>query len=134
LLVPEDLHELVSPDRSQAVEGEEREEESALLSGKRPLDATAVEVDDELSTKLDSRSSVIRQRRSNVAPWAKDHNVVQAKGGAMAKIINCECGYVVRGETDDELVENALAHLERDHPELIGKRSAEDILAAAEEA
>jgi len=51
----------------------------------------------------------------------------------MAKIINCECGYVVRGETDDELVENALAHLERDHPELIGKRSADEILAAAEE-
>lgn len=51
----------------------------------------------------------------------------------MAKIINCECGYVVRGETDDELVENALAHLERDHPELIGKRSPADILAAAEE-
>ncbi len=22
----------------------------------------------------------------------------------MAKLINCECGYVVRGETDDELI------------------------------
>ena len=28
----------------------------------------------------------------------------------MAKIINCDCGYVVRGETDDEIVENAQAH------------------------
>jgi len=51
----------------------------------------------------------------------------------VVKVINCECGYVIRGETDDELVENALAHLKRDHPELVGKRSAEDILAAAEE-
>jgi predicted small metal-binding protein len=51
----------------------------------------------------------------------------------MAKIIDCECGYVIRGETDDELIENTLAHLDRDHPELIGKRSAEDILAMAEE-
>jgi predicted small metal-binding protein len=28
----------------------------------------------------------------------------------VAKIINCDCGYVVRGETDDELVVNAQAH------------------------
>ena len=68
VLVPEDLHELVSPDRSQPVEGEEREEEPALLSGKRPLDSTTVEVDDELSAELDARSTAIRQRRSNIAP------------------------------------------------------------------
>jgi hypothetical protein len=49
LLVPEDLDELVAPDRSQAVDDEEREEEPALLSGERPLDATAVDVDDESS-------------------------------------------------------------------------------------
>ena len=28
----------------------------------------------------------------------------------MAKLINCDCGYVVRGETDDELSVNAQAH------------------------
>jgi predicted small metal-binding protein len=28
----------------------------------------------------------------------------------MAKVINCECGFVVRGATDDELVANAQAH------------------------
>lgn len=52
----------------------------------------------------------------------------------MALIINCECGYVVRGETEDELIRNALEHIDRDHPELVGKRSPEDILASAEEA
>ena len=51
----------------------------------------------------------------------------------MTKIIDCECGVVVRGESDDELVANALAHIDRDHPDLVGKRSREDILAAAEE-
>ena len=51
----------------------------------------------------------------------------------MAKVINCECGVVLRGETDDELVTAALEHIERDHPDLIGRRSREDILAAAEE-
>ena len=52
----------------------------------------------------------------------------------MAKLINCECGQVVRGETDDELVANAEAHVNRDHPELVGKLSREDILAMAEAA
>ena len=52
----------------------------------------------------------------------------------MAKVINCECGQVVRGQTDDELVVNAEAHVNRDHPELVGQLSREDILAMAEEA
>jgi predicted small metal-binding protein len=52
----------------------------------------------------------------------------------MAKLINCECGQVVRGETDDELVANAEAHIERDHPDLVGKISREDLLGMSEEA
>jgi predicted small metal-binding protein len=28
----------------------------------------------------------------------------------MNKVINCDCGYVVRGSTDDELVANAQTH------------------------
>ena len=52
----------------------------------------------------------------------------------MAKLINCECGQVVRGETDDELVAATTEHVERDHPELVGKLSREDILAMSEQA
>jgi hypothetical protein len=52
----------------------------------------------------------------------------------MAKLINCECGQVVRGETDDELIANAEAHIDRDHPDLVGKISRDDLLAMAEEA
>ena len=50
----------------------------------------------------------------------------------MAKLINCECGHVVRGEDDDELVRNAEEHMNRDHPEMAGKLSREDILGMAE--
>jgi predicted small metal-binding protein len=50
----------------------------------------------------------------------------------MARLINCECGQVVRGETDDELVENVEEHVRTAHPELAGKMSREDILAMAE--
>ena len=52
----------------------------------------------------------------------------------MGKIINCECGYVVRAESDDELVAKAEAHIRSDHPDLVGKLSREDVLGMAEEA
>jgi predicted small metal-binding protein len=52
---------------------------------------------------------------------------------AMSKLINCECGEVVRGDTDDELVAAATAHVQRSHPDLVGKLSRQDILGMAEE-
>ena len=52
----------------------------------------------------------------------------------MPKLINCECGQVVRGADDDELVANAEAHINRDHPEMVGKVTREDLLGMAEEA
>jgi predicted small metal-binding protein len=52
----------------------------------------------------------------------------------MAKVINCECGQVVHGENDDELIRNAEEHVNRDHPDLVGKISRDDLLAMAEEA
>jgi predicted small metal-binding protein len=55
------------------------------------------------------------------------------EGGNMAKVVNCECGYTARGETDDELVADVEAHVQRDHPEMAGKMTREDVLAMAEE-
>jgi predicted small metal-binding protein len=52
----------------------------------------------------------------------------------MAKLINCECGQIVRGETDDELIAAAEEHINSNHPELVGKVSREDLLGMAEEA
>lgn len=52
----------------------------------------------------------------------------------MSKLIHCECGQTVRGQTDEELVQAAERHIQQDHPELVGKITREDILAMAEEA
>ncbi len=52
----------------------------------------------------------------------------------MGKVINCECGEIVRAESDDELVSKVEAHVGQAHPELVGKLSRDDILAMAEEA
>jgi predicted small metal-binding protein len=33
----------------------------------------------------------------------------------MALMLNCECGFVVRGKTEDEFVVNAQAHAKSEH-------------------
>lgn len=52
----------------------------------------------------------------------------------MPKIVNCECGQLVKGQTDEELIANVEAHVKEQHPELVGKLTREDILAMSEQA
>lgn len=52
----------------------------------------------------------------------------------MGKVINCECGEVVRADSDDELVRKVEGHVAAAHPELEGKLGRDDILGMAEEA
>jgi predicted small metal-binding protein len=51
----------------------------------------------------------------------------------VAKVINCECGYTVRGDSDDEFVANAEEHMRDRHPEMAGQVSRDQLLAMAEE-
>jgi predicted small metal-binding protein len=51
----------------------------------------------------------------------------------MAYTITCNCGYVIRGDTGDEVVQRAQDHIQDAHPDLVGKISAEDLSAMAEE-
>lgn len=46
----------------------------------------------------------------------------------MAKIMQCDCGHVVRGETDDEIVANVQKHAREVHDMEITK---EQVLAMA---
>ncbi len=52
----------------------------------------------------------------------------------MAKIINCDCGYVARGETDEELLADAHKHISDQHPDMKGQVTDEQLLAQAQEA
>lgn len=51
----------------------------------------------------------------------------------MAKVISCECGFIVRGESDEELLGNARAHIAEAHPDLVGKVGDDDLLAMAKQ-
>jgi hypothetical protein len=48
-------------------------------------------------------------------------------------VVNCECGEVVRAETEGELIGKVESHVEGNHPEMVGKLSRDDILGMAEE-
>jgi len=51
----------------------------------------------------------------------------------VSKVVNCECGQTVRAEDEDELVAKVEAHVNSDHPELVGKLTRQDIIAMSEE-
>ena len=52
----------------------------------------------------------------------------------MSLLVNCECGRVIRGETQDEIIAKVEEHVAEDHPQLVGKLSRDDITAMTEEA
>jgi len=49
------------------------------------------------------------------------------------KVVHCPCGVDIAGETDDALVASVEAHMESDHPDLVGTYSREQILEMAHE-
>jgi predicted small metal-binding protein len=51
----------------------------------------------------------------------------------MSKQITCECGYVIRGTTDGEVVQGARDHMRVDHPDLLDKVSDADLQGWIEE-
>ena len=46
----------------------------------------------------------------------------------MAKLIRCECGFVARGDGDDDVIAAIRAHMQTDHPAVLGTVSREDLL------
>jgi predicted small metal-binding protein len=51
----------------------------------------------------------------------------------MAKLIKCECGYIARGDTDDEVIGKIEMHIHDEHPDLVDKLSRDDIFGMIEQ-
>jgi predicted small metal-binding protein len=96
------------------------------------LDAATVELDDEPAAELHFPS---RQLRANINPTTASYNNPnqRTKGVPMAKQITCECGVVLRGETDGEVMDGARDHMRADHPDLLEKVSDADLQGWIEE-
>jgi uncharacterized protein YndB with AHSA1/START domain len=82
--------------------------------------------------KVDERAGKSRSAtipRSDESVW-----FARQKGITMFKEFECERdGVVIRGADDEDLVANVERHLAEAHPELVGKVSGDDIVAAASE-
>jgi predicted small metal-binding protein len=51
----------------------------------------------------------------------------------MAKQITCECGYVVRGTSEGEVVRGIRDHMRTDHPDLLEQVTDDDVRGWIEE-
>jgi len=109
-------------------------QEPPLTSRERFLHALAADPRDEAPAQLNSCRGTEHQVFTKIAVILICHNgELQSEEKTMKKLINCECGEVVRGNSDEELVAAVQAHISRDHPELVGKLSQQDILSMSEE-
>ena len=45
----------------------------------------------------------------------------------MLRQVRCECGYIARGRSDNEVTSLILAHIAADHPDLAESETAENI-------
>lgn len=50
----------------------------------------------------------------------------------MSRQIKCECGFVARGQTDDEVVAQIEGHIRNDHPELVETLTRDEIASWVE--
>jgi predicted small metal-binding protein len=51
----------------------------------------------------------------------------------MARQIICECGFIARADTDDDVVGEIREHMRTDHPDLLDNVSRDDLLGWIEE-
>ena len=52
----------------------------------------------------------------------------------MAKVINCDCGFVAHGASADEVVEVIRRHMASDHPDVFASVDLRDIYGWIQEA
>ncbi len=60
-------------------------------------------------------------RMADIRSWAGN------PGEVMKRIIRCECGFIARGDSDDDVVEGIRGHMKEDHRELFEQVSVEDV-------
>ena len=131
---PDRLDQLVAADRARPLEHEVREEHATLPAGEALLDAAAMELDHEAPAEL--HVGVVRelQPRSNLSANIRERPGPdnRPRYPPMARQITCECGQIVRGETEAEIVDLTLEHLRSDHPQLADRITRDEIVALIE--
>jgi predicted small metal-binding protein len=61
------------------------------------------------------------------APASKGGGIPVQEDTRLARQVKCECGYIARAASDDEVLAKIRAYLRADHPQLVDKVSDDDI-------
>jgi hypothetical protein len=111
---------------------------ASLAPWEPSIDAFVRQPHDEPTAQLNPRLTA-RQGSSNVVaslrqPKRAIVEMSTTERDEMSLLVNCECGRVIHGETQDEIVAKVEEHVAEDHPQLVGKLTREDIAGMTEEA
>lgn len=103
-----------------------------MPAGQGVLDPPTIELDHQPTAQLNA-SPRRPQHQHNVSPTAaldnpSEHTNTNAPEGDMAKLINCQCGRTIRGDTEDEVIQQAEQHIKESHPDLMGSVTREQLI------
>jgi hypothetical protein len=137
-LTPEEVDQGVARRDGSPLEHEIREQQPPLSAGKEIVEPGPLDPDGKRAAQLNPGLSHPCTIEAKVAPRSAPAGSLilalhRREGGAMGLRIDCECGEVVRAESDDDLVAKVEAHVESDHPELVGKLTRDDVMGMAVE-
>jgi predicted small metal-binding protein len=107
-----------------AVEDEVGEQVTALAPRQLVLQPAALALDYERAAELDPGADCRFQGHANILVLQFETKEVNT----MARIIRCECGFIARGQTDDELIDTIQGHMRTDHPTLLESVKRQDLL------
>jgi predicted small metal-binding protein len=114
---------------ARSIHNEKNKKHPAESTRQKPLKPRALDLDHQSAAYLDLVADLPRQRFVNIAATRWPYNrATRGRRKGMAKIINCECGFVARGDSDDEVIEKIRAHMKQDHPQLVDRVSRDDLL------
>ena len=108
------------------VDHEVGEQQPALAAGQAAIQSLAVALYGQRPADLNPHQGRGRQGHANILAYA---GAGGQSGGTTMRLIRCECGFVARGEDDDQVVGKIRGHMSTDHPALLATVSRDDLIS-----
>jgi predicted small metal-binding protein len=115
------------------VQDEEGQQEPALAPRQQVLTTYAVDLRGEATADLQPGRTQ-EHDSSKVAPRCTTYSLSRRRSVVtMAKLIRCECGYIARGDDDEQVVSSIETHMRSDHPAVLAGMDRAEIFDWIEE-
>src|SRR6516165_7219064 len=84
--------------------------------------------------RIDSERSIpLRLAASGPQSWIRSRSITCRHTTRVARLIDCECGTVVRGASVEELLRQARVHMKSNHPAIAEEITDDELLALSYE-